>query len=60
VDEASYQGGKSGDHPLAWCRELAGARSFYTALGHSPGDFEEPIFLQHLSGGIEWALGSAP
>ena len=60
VDEASYQGGKSGDHPLAWCRELAGARSFYTALGHSPGDFEDPIFLQHLSGGIEWALGSAP
>jgi len=60
VDEASYQGGKSGDHPLAWCQELAGARSFYTALGHSPEDFEDPSFLQHLGGGIEWALGSAP
>ncbi|MEO8177343.1 MAG: ThuA domain-containing protein [Deltaproteobacteria bacterium] len=60
VDESSYQGGTSGDHPLAWCRELDGTRSFYTALGHSPTDFEDATFLQHLGGGIEWALGAAP
>jgi type 1 glutamine amidotransferase len=59
VDEASYQGGKSGDHPLAWCRELGRARSFYTALGHDSADFHDATFLQHIGGGIEWALRSA-
>jgi type 1 glutamine amidotransferase len=57
VEEASYRGGGMGsDHPLAWCRELDGGRSFYTALGHAPVDYEEPDFLGHLDGGLGWAL----
>ncbi|KAF1920322.1 ThuA-like domain-containing protein, partial [Ampelomyces quisqualis] len=34
-DPKSFQGGKMGDdHPLAWCQEFEGGRSFFTALGH--------------------------
>lgn len=57
VDEATYLGGKMGDHPLSWCRELGAGRAFYTALGHSPEDYSDPAFLRHLEGGISWALG---
>jgi type 1 glutamine amidotransferase len=56
VDEASYQGGEMGDHPLAWCQEIGAARSFYSALGHAPEDFSDPAYLQHIGGGIAWAL----
>jgi type 1 glutamine amidotransferase len=55
VDEASYQGGTMGaDHPVAWCREYAGGRSFYTALGHTEESFTERAFLRHIRGGLEW------
>ncbi len=58
VDESSYAGGRMGDHPLVWCRELGSARSFYSALGHSPGDYQDPDFLLHLAGGLAWATGA--
>jgi type 1 glutamine amidotransferase len=57
VDEASYQGGAMGDHPLSWCQQVGRSRSFYTALGHSPGDYSDPSFLRHLEGGLRWVLG---
>lgn len=60
VEEASYRGGGMGsDHPLAWCHELEGGRSFYTALGHASADYDDPAFLAHLDGGLAWALGRA-
>ena len=55
VDEASYTGGTMGaDHPLAWCHDRVGGRSFYTALGHTEESYSEPAFLQHLSGALSW------
>jgi type 1 glutamine amidotransferase len=55
VDESTYQGGTMGtDHPIAWCREYGGGRSFYTALGHMTESFAEPAFRQHLRGALEW------
>lgn len=55
VEEASYQGGTMGaDHPLAWCHERLGGRSFYTALGHTDESFAESAFLRHLSGALSW------
>lgn len=58
---ASYEGHTMGpDHPIAWCHNFEGGRSWYTALGHAPSAFsEEPLFIQHLLGGIEWAAGVA-
>lgn len=42
-------------HPVSWCHTYDGGRSFYTALGHMPADFSDPVFLNHLYGGIFWA-----
>ena len=60
-DPASYEGHTMGaDHPIIWCQSFDGGRSWYTALGHAPTAFsDEPLFLQHLLGGIEWAAGVA-
>jgi len=56
VDEGSYHGGTMGtDHPVAWCREFDGGRSFYTALGHFEAAFEDPRFMRQVLRGILWA-----
>jgi type 1 glutamine amidotransferase len=61
LDETSYAGGSMGaDHPIAWCREVSGARAFYTAGGHTRESYTEPLFVAHLSGGIRWAAGLEP
>ncbi len=53
VDETTYKGGKMGaDHPIAWCRRVGKGRMWYTAMGHTESSFSEPLFLQHLLGGI--------
>ncbi|MFD5317467.1 ThuA domain-containing protein [Streptomyces sp. NPDC127098] len=56
ADETTYTGGRMGaDHPLVWCHERAGGRSFYTALGHTSESFADPVFRRHLLGGLTWA-----
>ncbi|MBI2929886.1 MAG: ThuA domain-containing protein [Verrucomicrobia bacterium] len=58
LDETTYQGGAMGrDHPIAWCHKFEGGRVFYTALGHTPENYSEPLFLQHIVGGIQIAAG---
>ena len=58
VDETSYSGGKMGaDHPIAWCQEIDGGRSWYTAMGHTKESYAEPLYRLHLLGGIESAAG---
>ena len=60
VDETSYSGGKMGaDHPIAWCQEIEGGRSWYTAMGHTKESYTEPLYRLHLLGGIESAAGIA-
>lgn len=57
IDESSYQGGKNGTiHPMAWYHNFDGGRVFYTALGHTRESFQEPLFLQHVLGGIRYAM----
>jgi len=74
VDEATYdpslywgnppKGDGMGDfHPISWYHEFDGGRSFYTALGHTAADYSDPIFTEHVYGGIYWAAtgrGIAP
>ena len=58
LDERSYEGGEMGhDHPIVWAHEFDGGRAWYTGLGHTEESYEDPTFLQHLLGGIEWAAG---
>ena len=57
IDETSYEGGKNGDnHPMAWYHSYDGGRAFYTELGHTVESYKEKAFLQHLLGGIKYAL----
>lgn len=59
LDESSYTGGEHPDfHPIIWYHEFDGGRAFYTALGHLRKNYEEPRFLQHILGGIQWAIGN--
>jgi uncharacterized protein len=46
-------------YPLSWCHEFEGGRSWYTALGHKPAYYSDPVFRKHLIGGILWAMGRA-
>ncbi len=58
IEEDSYKGGRNGgEHPLAWFHTFEGGRAFYTALGHTEESYSEPLFLRHLLGGIEYAMG---
>ena len=58
IDETSYTGGKNGDyHPMAWYHEYDGGRAFYTEFGHTDESYTEKDFLQHLLGGIQYAIG---
>lgn len=58
IDEKTYQGGKNGDnHPMSWFHEYDGGRIFYTALGHTNESYTESLFLKHLMGGIQYAIG---
>lgn len=43
--------------PLSWCFTEGEGRVFSTSLGHFPSAWESPAYLQHLAGGLAWALG---
>jgi type 1 glutamine amidotransferase len=58
IDEKSYTGGENGDnHPMAWYHNYDGGRAFYTELGHTDESYADPLYLQHLLGGIKYAIG---
>ncbi|MEP7252310.1 MAG: ThuA domain-containing protein, partial [Ginsengibacter sp.] len=58
IDEKTYHGGVNGDnHPMAWYHDYDGGRAFYTNLGHTKESYTEPLYLKHILGGIEYAMG---
>jgi type 1 glutamine amidotransferase len=58
IDEKTYTGGANGDnHPMSWYHNYDGGRAFYTALGHTDASYSDPLYLKHLLGGIEYAMG---
>ncbi len=61
VDESSYdeQDGNTvdDDHPVAWCSDFDGGRSWYTAMGHTEASFADADFRRHLLGGLQTAAG---
>lgn len=57
LDESSYRGGRMGEvHPIAWYHRFDGGRAWYTGLGHTSESYAERAFLDHLAGGILWAV----
>lgn len=58
LDESTYEGGTMGaDHPIAWCQNFEGGRSWYQGAGHVDEAWSDPVFLEHVLGGIEWTAG---
>jgi cytochrome c len=61
IDEKSYAGGTNGaHHPMSWYHDFDGGRAWYTNMGHTEATFSEPLFLQHLLGGLRYAMGTGP
>lgn len=61
LDESSYapgDGAMGADHPIAWCQDHQGGRSWYTGMGHTPESFSDPQFRDHVLGGIQTAAGA--
>ena len=59
LDESTYTGGTNGEnHPIAWYHEYDGGRAFYTGGGHTIESFQDEDFIQHLWGGINYAMGN--
>ena len=40
--------------PSVWCNSYDGGRQWYTALGHDKTDYQKPLFIQHILGGLQW------
>jgi type 1 glutamine amidotransferase len=55
VDEGTYQGGRMGsDHPITWCHEFGGGRSWYTGMGHTAETYADPLFMRMIAEAIVW------
>ncbi len=46
-------------YPVSWTNTEGKGRVFYTSLGHREDVWTNPVWQQHLLGGIAWALGQA-
>ncbi|MEE6283178.1 ThuA domain-containing protein [Georgenia sp. MJ170] len=60
LDESTYDAGGNAmgdDHPIAWCHDYDGGRSWYTGGGHTDESFAEPAFLTHVLKGLQTAAG---
>lgn len=58
LDPASIGEADANPKPIAWSHEFEGGRVFYTAMGHTIDSWTDPVFLEHLAGGIRWALAA--
>ena len=45
------------DYAVSWVREYSNSRVFYTNLGHNESTFLDPVALQHMLAGIQYAMG---
>ncbi|MEO3779414.1 ThuA domain-containing protein [Micromonospora sp. B11E3] len=61
VEERTYNAGLSGNgafHPVSWCQDYDGGRSFYTGMGRTEASWtSDTRFQSHLLGAIRWATG---
>ncbi|WP_220182732.1 ThuA domain-containing protein [Sphaerisporangium album] len=63
ADETTYNPGGSAmgpDHPISWCRNAEGGKVWATAMGHDSASYSEPLFREHVLGGVKWAAGAEP
>ena len=42
---------------MAWYHDYDGGRAFYTELGHTEASYTDSLYLEHILGGIQYAIG---
>lgn len=60
LDESSYSPGNGrmgADHPISWCQNFDGGRSWYEGAGHTDASWSDPLFIAHYLEGIKWTAG---
>lgn len=66
VDEFTYnsdfedglQSRRNGtSHPITWCQDFDGGRSWYSAMGHAGEYFSEEVIQDQMGHGLEYAAG---
>ncbi|MGH3678758.1 MAG: ThuA domain-containing protein [Natronosporangium sp.] len=60
VQEHTYDPGDGANgafHPVSWCRDYDGGRSFYTGMGGTADSYADDGFRAHLLGAIHWTTG---
>ncbi|HWM04845.1 MAG TPA: ThuA domain-containing protein [Actinophytocola sp.] len=60
VEERHYDPGPGANgafHPISWCRDYEGGRSFYTGMGGTDASYGEGPFRGHLLGALKWTTG---
>ena len=45
------------DYAVSWIRQYGQGRVFYTTLGHAVETYWNPLFLQHILAGVQFAIG---
>jgi len=41
-------------YPAAWTNDFDGGHTWFTTLGHHKKDYEDPVYVQHILGGIRF------
>ena len=57
LDPASIGQADANPNPISWVRTYDGGRVFYTAMGHTPESFSDPLVLNHIAAGLKWVMG---
>ncbi len=54
LDSTSFKSGKhTQNYPSAWYQTFENGKVFYTAGGHNDKDFDDPLFMAHVWGGVK-------
>lgn len=59
LDPESIGEPEGDEKPISWSHEFDGGRVFYTSMGHTIETYSDPVFLDHVAGGIAWVLDEA-
>ncbi|HWM08887.1 MAG TPA: ThuA domain-containing protein, partial [Solirubrobacteraceae bacterium] len=57
--EGIESGTMGADHPVTWCKDFRGGRSFYTALGNTAASYGEAGIRDQLAGAVRWSAGQS-
>lgn len=61
LDQMTDPGKRSDkDYAVSWINRYGEGRVFYTTLGHAAETYWNPLFLQHILAGIQFAISDLP